>query len=186
MLERTLILVKPDGVQRGLVGEIIKRFEQKGLKIVAIKLVNPTEEQIGTHYAYDKEWLLSVGKKTKEVFAKKGITMDETELEIGERIRKWLIESLQDPIIAIVFEGYHSIEIGRKLAGSTQPREALPGTIRGDFSVDSYALGDLKKRTIKNIIHASDSKETAKREIAVWFSDNEIINYEKHDWKVIH
>jgi nucleoside-diphosphate kinase len=170
MEEQTLILIKPDGVDRGLIGEIVRRFEQKGLKVAAMKMINPTEEQVGTHYPYDEDWLLSVGTNTKKSFAEKGIDMEETEMQIGERIRRWNMNYLSSGmIVAMVLEGFHAVPIARKVAGSTQPLVADLGTIRGDFGVESYVVADAKKRPIKNLIHTAESVEIAKKEIAVWF-----------------
>ncbi len=187
MIEKTLILIKPDGVQRGLVGEIIKRFEQKGLKISGIKMVLPNQKQLGEHYAADDIWFESVGKKTREKFSEKGIDMKETNKEIGQRIRNWNMESLsKSPIVAIIFEGYHAVEIGRKIVGPTEPRSAPPGTIRGDFSVESFALADTKSRTTKNLVHASGSTTESEKEIQIWFNKDEIFDYKKEDWQILH
>jgi nucleoside-diphosphate kinase len=172
MEEKTLVLVKPDGVDRGLIGEVVKRFEQKGLRVVSMKMLAPTEEQVGTHYPYDESWLLSVGRNTKKSFAEKGIEMEETEMQIGERIRTWNMNYLSSgKIVAIVLEGYHAAQIARKVAGSTQPLVADLGTIRGDFGVESYGVADAKQRPIKNIIHTAESVEAAKKEMAVWFPE---------------
>lgn len=187
MIERTLILAKHDAVQRGIVGEILRRFEQKGFRIAGMKMALPTEEQLGKHYADDLNWKLSVGKKTRETFAKKGIEMKETDEEIGARIRGWNMQGLRgNPIAAIIFEGYHAVEAGRKIVGHTEPRQAQPGTIRGDYSYESFALADKEKRVVRNIVHASGSKEEAENEIKIWFKPEEIFDYPKKDWDVIH
>ncbi|MBD3361207.1 nucleoside-diphosphate kinase [Candidatus Woesearchaeota archaeon] len=186
-VEKTLILAKPDAVQRGLVGEIIKRFEKVGMKIAGIKMIHANEEQLGQHYKDDKDWKISVGNKTLKVAKEKGKTMNETAEQIGDRIRKWNMETLKFcPVIAMVFEGHHAVEYGRKIVGSTEPRQAAPGTIRGDYSIESYALADAKKRTTLNLVHASESKEEAEREIKIWFNNEEIYDYEKEMWKIIH
>lgn len=187
MIERTLILAKPDAVQRGLIGEIIKRFEDKGFKIVGTKMIMPTEEHVGKHYADDKQWKIETGTRTKETMKSKGIEMSETPEQIGDRIRNWNMNTLKgQPTIVIVFEGYHAIEMGRKIVGSTEPRGAQPGTIRGDYTVDSYMLADSKKRVIRNLVHASGSIKDAEREIAIWFKPSELISYEKQSWSVMH
>ena len=186
MIERTLIIAKPDAVQRSLVGEIIKRFEQKGFRIAGIKMAHPSSEQLGIHYADDPEWKKAVVKKTREGFAKKGIELKETDEEMAQRIRKWNIDALKEPIVAIVFEGYHVVEAGRKIVGHTEPKAAAIGTIRGDFSVDSYPKADSDKRTIRNLVHASGSVDEAEREIKIWFNNNELYNYKKLDWDIIH
>jgi len=187
MIERTLILAKHDAVQRGLVGEIIRRFELKGFRIAGMKMIMPTEEQLGLHYADDPDWKLSVGKKTRETFAKKGIEMKETDEEIGARIRGWNMAGLRGtPIVAIIFEGYHAVEAGRKIVGHTEPRQAVPGTIRGDYSIESFALADKQKRVVRNLVHASGSTKEAENEIKVWFKPEEIFDYSKKDWDVLH
>ncbi|RMF55159.1 nucleoside-diphosphate kinase [Candidatus Woesearchaeota archaeon] len=181
MIERTLVLIKPDGVQRGLVGEIISRFERCGLKIVGMKMVFADEKLAGDHYAADEAWMISVGKKQKESYAKKGIEVKETELELGSKVRDYLIKYISmSPIIALVIEGHNAIAHVRKIVGPTSPHDAQPGTIRGDFSFDSYQLADSSKRPIQNLIHASENRKEAEREINVWFTDKEI-----HDWKRI-
>ena len=178
-MERTLVLIKPDGVKRGLIGEIIKRFEQRGLKIVAIKMVKPQEETAGRHYIDDMDWLKSVGEKSKKSFEQRGIKVKETPEEIGRRIRNLLMGYLSSsPVVAMVIAGPGAVSGVRKIVGPTEPKSAPPGTIRGDFSVDSYELGDEMHRPVKNLIHASDSKETAEKEIDIWFSENEIFDFE--------
>ncbi len=186
-VEKTLILAKPDAVQRGLIGEIIRRFEQVGFKIAGVKMIQANEEQLGIHYKDDPEWKQSVGKKTIAAAKSKGIEMTETEEEIGARIRKWNMEGLKlCPIIAIIFEGHHAVEFGRKIVGNTEPRQALPGTIRGDFSIESYQIADTKRRVIRNLIHASESAQEAEREIKIWFNNDEIFDYNKEIQKIIH
>jgi len=170
MIEDTLVLIKPDGVKRGLVGEIIGRFEKAGLKIVGLKLVKPAQNILEKHYPLLPEWVEGLGRKTRESFAKKGIKLKETDLQIATRVQRFLKKSLASGlIVAIVLRGPHAVEIVRKLIGSTEPRQAMPGTIRGDFSIDAYDVADAEKRSVENIIHASSSVEDARREIDVWF-----------------
>ncbi|HIH11237.1 TPA: nucleoside-diphosphate kinase [Candidatus Woesearchaeota archaeon] len=186
-VERTLILAKQDAIHRGLVGEILKRFEQKGMKIVGIKMVIPTREMVSHHYADDDAMWTFTGEKTIETWKKKGREVSETALQIGKRIREWNINALVGkPVIAITFEGYHAVEVGRKIVGHTEPRQALPGTIRGDFSVESYDLGDDQKRPMVNLVHASGTVMEAEREIIVWFEQDEIHDYSKRDFKLFH
>lgn len=161
MIERTLVLLKPDAVERGLIGEIIHRFERVGLKIVGLKLVQPNKETALLHYTED-------------------ITVRR-----GQKVRDMLVEFLATgTIVAMVLEGVAAVENVRRLVGSTQPKEAAPGTIRGDYSHVSYAYADAKNMVIKNLIHASANVEEAKTEVAVWFKENELLNYsvvhEKH------
>lgn len=186
MIERTLILAKPDAVQRGLVGEILKRFEQRGFRIVALKLINPTEKHLSMHYADDPVWKKSVGQRTRASMLAKGIEMKETDEEIGARVRRWNMECLKAPIVAIVFEGEAAVEAGRKIVGATEPKSAAPGTLRGDYSNDSYGMADKQQRVIRNLVHASGSVDEASNEIKVWFTDSELYDYQKHDTKIIY
>ncbi|MGC8710508.1 MAG: nucleoside-diphosphate kinase [Candidatus Micrarchaeia archaeon] len=177
-MERTLVLIKPDGVYRNLIGEVIRKFEQAGLKVVALKMLKPSKDLVGKHYYEDKEWLESMGNKSIASAEKEGKKLAETPLEIGMRVRNTLITYLAEkPVVAMIIEGNEAIFIVRKLIGSTEPRTADPGSIRGMFSSDSYQLGDLEGRSVRNIVHASGDKKDAEREIPIWFSKEEIIDY---------
>jgi len=163
MIEKTLVLIKPDGVQRGLTGKIVSRFEDAGMKISAMKMV----------------WV-------DKNFAKKHYTEDIAKRH-GAHIRQYNIDFLSEgPVIALVLEGVHAIENVRKIVGPTEPREAPPGTLRGDFCHVSYAYADKRKTVVRNIIHASSSKEDAEHEVKLWFSAKEIHDYKKKDWDVMH
>jgi nucleoside-diphosphate kinase len=179
--------VKPDGVERALIGRIISRFEDAGLKVVAIKMLKPSRELVGRHYVDDKAWLESVGNKTKSSYEAKGIVVKETALEIGQRVRGFLMDYLAgNPVVAMVIEGNEAISVVAKIVGSTAPAKADPSTIRGTYSSDSYALADGNKRSVKNLIHASDSPESAAREIGIWFKSDEIISYKRADEAAIY
>jgi len=184
--ERTLIILKPDAVQRGITGKILNRFEERGLRIAAIKMAMPTEEQLGLHYADDADWKKSVGKKTRENMLAKGISMAETDEQIGARIRSYNMGGLRQPVITAVLEGYHVIEVVRQMIGGTEPRTAAPGTIRGDFSCDSYPKADIDKRVVRNLVHASGSQKEAEREITLWFKKDELHDYPRRDWAIMH
>ncbi|MFH1752366.1 MAG: nucleoside-diphosphate kinase [archaeon] len=187
MMEKTVILVKHDGVQRGLIGEIIKRFEQRSLKIIAMKLIHPTEELASNHYVMTPAWIEKLGENTRKAAKQKGVELKESNKEIAGKVHKWLKDYLiEGPIVAIAFEGYHAIEIGRKISGPAEPRGAPIGTIRGDFAVESYDLADNKQRPLRNLIHASGNKEEAENELKVWFKEEEFVSYEKKDWQVLH
>lgn len=187
LIERTFIAVKHDGVQRGLVGEIIRRFEQRGLKLVGIKMVLPTEDIAGKHYVLTPSFIEKLGENTRKAAATKGIELTETNEEIASRVRKWNIQYLMEgPVIAMVWEGFHAIEIGRKIVGHAEARQAPIGTIRGDFSVESYAMADKIGRPLRNLVHASGNDEEARHEIALWFVDGEVCSWDKERWKVIH
>lgn len=181
-LERTLVLVKPDGVQRALVGEIISRFERPGFKIIAMKMVWADPSLAGKHYADDQAWLKSVGDKTIAGYAKKGISVNDDALTIGNRVRQQLMDFIaMSPVVALVLEGHGVIDKVRKIVGETNPAAAMPGTIRGDYSLDSYGLADDCGRPIQNLIHASDAPATAEKEIALWFNAEELHPYQRVD-----
>jgi len=186
-VEQTLILAKQDAIHRGLVGEIIKRFEQKGMRIVGVKMATPNQKMIEDHYTKDKAMQTETGIRTIQTWEEKGKKVTESPLDVGNRIREWNIKALVGkPVIAVVFEGYHAVDVGRKIVGHTEPRQALPGTIRGDFSAESYDLADFHERTMINIVHASGKLHEAKREIKVWFTEKELHEYEKKDFKMVH
>jgi len=186
-LERTLILAKQDAIHRGLVGEIIKRFEQKGMRLAAMKLVIATKDILEKHYTKDEKMQAETGERTIETWKKQGKKVTESALEIGNRIREWNMSALKEkPVVAMVFEGLHAVEIGRKIVGHTEPRQALPGTIRGDFSAESYEIADDKKRVLINLVHAAGKPHEAEREIKAWFKNSEIADYKKKDFDVLH
>lgn len=182
VVERTLVLIKPDGVARNLIGEIINRFEKIGLKIIGMKMVWADEALAKKHYVLDETWARNVFEKTKKTRETEGSPFPyKDHMEYGGMIQKWNSDFLQEgPVVAIVMEGPHVIEIVRKMVGSTEPRQATPGTIRGDYAMtESYTLANTKGRVLRNLIHASDSVETAEREIFTWFSKQEIHSYKK-------
>lgn len=185
--ERTLVLVKPDGVIRGLVGEVVSRFEKRGLKIIALKMVWPTSEHIDKHYPSHNEWLSSVGSRTSEFFKNKNMDVKEhfgteNHAEIGKQVKSWLTDYLTSgPVVAMVVKGMHAITTVRKLVGHTYPIEAAPGTIRGDFSVDTPSAANVEKRVVKNIVHASGDDAEAAHEIEHWFSPEEVHDYKRAD-----
>lgn len=177
--ERTLVIVKPDGVQRGLVGEIIKRYERSGLKLVAAKMVIAEAEHVKRHYTLDPEWVVKTGLKTIKGYTDKGLTPPHTDpLKITEIILKNLIKYITSgPVLVMVWQGAHAVEIVRKLTGGTEPLTSDVGTIRGDFVLDSYRMSDADTRSVRNLVHASGSVKEADDEIAHWFKKNELIDY---------
>lgn len=187
MLEKTVIIVKHDGVQRSLVGEIIKRFESKGLKLSALKMVHADKKMAERQYNVTPEAIEKTGGNTIKAYNKKGIEFKETKEQITKRVFGWLRDYLTEgPVVAMVWEGYHAIDIGRKIVGHAEPKQAELGTIRGDFALESYELADEKKRPLRNIVHASGNKQEAENELKIWFKDSEIYDWERHDWKIIH
>lgn len=185
--ERTLVLVKPDGVQRGLVGEILARFERAGLKLVALKMVRAPRELLEHHYPADETFLRTIGGKTKEAFEAYGLDVRErmgTEdpVEVGRRVREWLVDFMASgPVVAAVVEGVHAVSAVRKLVGQTLPVFADPGTIRGDWSTDSPTLANLEQRPVRNLVHASGTLEEAEYEVRLWFREDEIHAYRRAD-----
>ena len=182
VMEKTLVLLKPDTVQRGIMGKILTRFEDAGLKVIAMKMIQANAELAEKHYALDEEWAKNVFNKTKASYEKDGKELEyKDHMEMGKTIQGWNMDFLQEaPVIALVLEGPHAVELIRKMLGATEPRSAAPGTIRGDFAtVESYALADQKKRVARNLVHASDSPENAQREIQTWFSTSELHSYNK-------
>jgi nucleoside-diphosphate kinase len=177
--EKTLVIIKPDGIQRSLIGEVIKRLERVGLKLVAIDMNVPSEEKIREHYLHDPEWTRKVGQKSIDAYAAKGIPSPSNDpVEAGEKVLNNLIKYMASgPVVAMVWQGAHAVSIVRKIVGGTEPLSSDIGTIRGDFVLDSYQMSDIDSRAVRNLIHASSSIEEAKQEISHWFSPEKIINY---------
>ena len=176
--ERTLVLLKPDVLQRQLVGEILSRFERKGIKMTAIKMLNATKEQVGEHYINEEGYLIETGEKAKKGAIARGEDVsNRNSLEQGKKIRQRNINYLTcGPIVAIVFEGFGVISQVRKILGSASPADGDIGTIRDDYSLDTYALADFLDRSTMTMLHASDSVENAERELKIWFKESEICN----------
>lgn len=186
--ERTLVVVKPDGVQRSLVGEIIKRYERMGLKIIGMKMMVPKKEHIEKHYTLDPNWRRVTGEKTIKGYKDKGLTPpSEDPLEITavilENLKKYMTSG---PVIAMVLQGAHAVKIVRKITGGTEPLTSDVGTIRGDFVLDSYQMSDSDKRAVRNLIHASGSVEEAEMEIKHWFEEKELLNYRLVQEQIIY
>lgn len=179
-LEKTLVLVKPDGVQRGLIGKIISRFEDAGLKVCALKMVHASYEDVDKHYALTEEWMQGVYEKAKAKYEAAGESFPYADhIAYGTEIKNGLVTFLKSaPIVAMVLEGEKAVSAVRKMVGATEPASAAPGTIRGDFSHDTYALSNSQNRPLRNLIHASGTAEEAQNEIAVWFTDVELYKYE--------
>lgn len=185
-IERTVVLVKPDGVKRGIVGEVMSRFEKVGLKISALKMVWVKEDLVKQHYPDDRiEFLRGMGEKTLKTYAEFGKDPQEElgtkdALQIGRLVNSWNIEFLSSgPIVAVLLEGHNAIANVRQMAGNTLPSFAAPGTIRGDYSLDSPVFANQRKRAVRNIIHASGSVEEARYEEELWFHRNEIHSYKR-------
>jgi len=181
--EYTVVLVKPDGVRRGVIGDVISRFERVGLKLSAAKLIWVDETTVGKHYVDDDEYHKTVGEKTLENYKKYGLDVKENlgtkdPIEIGKMIRKWNMEFLSSgPVFAMLWVGPGAVSLVRKMVGHTFPSEALPGTIRGDYSLESAQIANMLKRPARNIVHASGAPNEAEFERKLWFKEKEIYNY---------
>jgi len=185
--EQTLILIKPDGIQRALTGAILQRFERAGLKIVGLKMLRAEPGVLERHYPDDDAWIRTVGTKTREAFESYGLSVKammgtDDPLVIGREVRGWLIDFMQTaPLIAAVLEGVHAVSVTRKIVGSTLPVFAQPGTIRGDFSADAPTVANAGRRPVRNLIHASGTVEEATHEISLWFGRDELHAYRRGD-----
>ena len=185
--ERTLVIVKPDGVQRGLVGEILARFEKKGLKIIGMRMVWPDALLAQKHYDMPESDKIAMGERTLATYREKGVELDKTPIEIAEGVQKRLVKYLSTgPVVAMVIEGAHAIAHVRKIRGATNPLSADVGTITADYTIDSYFLSDPDERAIRNLVHASGSVDEANREIALWFGKDEIHDYDLAIEKILY
>jgi len=176
--EKTFVILKPDAVQRGLMGEIIKRFESVGLKMVALKMIVATERQCWDHYNKDEAWFLKKGANIIKNREDLGMPVEKEALEYGKDIIRALVKFMTSgPIVPIIFEGNQAVGIVKKIVGGTEPLTSDVGTIRGDYTVDSYELSSYDDRAVRNLIHCSDQTAEAEREIKIWFNESEILNY---------
>lgn len=181
--ELTFLMIKPDGVRRGCIGDIIHRIERTGLKVVALKMVNASREKVDGFYPSDAEWITRVGKKTLATYEKFGYdavaelgTTDPK--KIGGLVREWLMDFMTSgPVVPMAVRGVHAVTKIRKLAGATMPTDADFGTIRGDYSFDSAASANRDKRAVFNVVHATETIEEAQHELSYWFAPNEICDF---------
>jgi len=175
--EKTYVMLKPDGVRRGLVGEVIGRFEKAGLTIEKLAVFHADAERINQHYPSHDAWYTSVGEKTKEAYERDGMDIvgtfgSDDPIAIGKVVKSWLADYMTSgPVVGMILSGNRAISLVRKLVGHTFPSEAAPGTIRGDFSTDSPDLANQEARSIYNIIHASGDPDEAANEMTLWFGE---------------
>lgn len=185
--ERTFVIVKPDGVQRSLIGEVISRIERTGLKFVGMKFFVPTEEQCWTHYNKDDKWFEEKGGRILKERQDRGMAVEKSASEYGKDIVRQLVSFMTSgPVLAMVIEGNQAVGIVKKLVGSTEPLTSDVGTIRGDFTVDSYDLAGLDGRAVRNLVHCSDKPEEAVREIGIWFKSEELISYKLVQERILY
>lgn len=184
-MEQTLVILKPDTVQRAIIGEIITRFERAGLKVIGMKMMIPEMELLERHYP--DTLVPVVGEKTKQDWNTYGVEHSETIEEIGQMIVAATREFMRSaPVVAMVLEGGHAVEIVRKMVGTTGPKDSPAGTIRGDYAHLSLGRASLQKKGAANIIHASGSVNEAKQEIGLWFDKNELFEYKTVHEQLTH
>lgn len=172
------MIIKPDGVQRSLIGEIIGRFERTGLKLVGLKLAVPDSERIWKHYDKNDEWFLKKGTNIAKERAAGGLSVDKEPIEYGKDIIRALDRYMTSgPVVMMAWEGNQAVAVVTKITGSTEPATSDVGTIRGDLTMDSYGIAAIDDRAVRNLIHCSDTPENAEKEIALWFSPQELMNY---------
>lgn len=176
--ERSLVLLKPDTVQRSLVGEVIKRFENTGLKISAMKMIVPTEAQLLTHYNKDDAWYQRKGEGIVAELTSQGKEITKEPMEYGKDIIRTIVRYMTAaPVVAMIMEGNKAVSVVTKIVGTTEPSTSDVGTIRGDYTLDSYSHATFENRAVRNLVHQSESPEEAEREIVIWFKEEEIMNY---------
>jgi len=176
--ERTFVIIKPDGVQRSLVGDIIKRFEKVGLKIVGMRFGMADEKKLWEHYNKDDVWFTSKGENIVKDRQNAGLPIEKEAIEYGKDIIGALVRFMTaGPVLMMVLEGNQAVAVVKKLVGGTEPATSDVGTIRGDYTLDSYAICSLDDRAVRNLIHCSDAVDEAQREIGLWFGEGGLINY---------
>lgn len=185
--QKALLIIKPDGVQRGLCGAILKRFERVGLTIIGFKFMKADAQTVKNHYPENDIWFGKVGQRTLTNYAKKGLDVKKVfgtddAVAIGKTVKQWLITYFQEsPVLVAAVTGYETIEIVRKISGNTIPVLAAAGTVRGDFSHDTIDLANEQNRPLRNLIHASDAVEDGEKEVALWFKPEELFDYKRAD-----
>lgn len=176
--ERTFVIIKPDGVQRSLIGEITKRYERTGLKLVGLKFGVPDEKKLWEHYNKDDAWFLKKGTKIAEDKKAAGLPVEKEPIEYGKDIIRQLVKFMTSgPVVMMVWEGNQAAVVARKVTGDTEPATSDVGTIRGDLTLDSYGISAVDDRAVRNLIHCSENVGDANREIAIWFTEGELLNY---------
>ena len=185
--ERTFMIIKPDGVQRSLVGEIIKRIERTGLKIVAMKFTVLDEERLWKHYDKKDEWFTSKGEKIVANRKANNMPVDKEAIEYGKDIIRQLISFMQaGPVLMMSVEGNSAVNVVKKLVGGTEPTTSDVGTIRGDFTIDSYEIAGVDERAVRNLVHCSDEVTEAQREIDLWFDSKDLVSYRQIQEEILY
>lgn len=176
--QRTFVIIKPDGVQRSLIGEIISRFERVGLKLVYMKFGTVEGSKVWEHYGKDDAWFIKKGEGIVRDRKAAGLPIEKEAIDYGKAIIGTMERYLTAcPVVSMVWEGNEAVAVVKKLVGGTEPTTSDVGTIRGDFTLDSYAVAAVDDREMRNLIHCSDVPEEAEREIKLWVPESEIMNY---------
>lgn len=185
--ERTFVIIKPDGIQRSLVGEIVARFERAGLKIVGLKMAVLPEEKLWKHYDKNDEWFLKKGTKIAEDRTAAGMPVEKEPIEYGKDIIRALVKYMTaGPVVMLAIEGNQAVAVVKKLVGETEPATSDVGTIRGDLTTDSYAITAVDDRAVRNLIHCSDEVENANKELEMWFPKEDLIAYTHVQEKILY
>lgn len=176
--ERTFVMIKPDGVQRSLVGDIISRFERVGLKTVYLKFQMLDGSKLWEHYGKDDKWFTSKGEGIVKDLEEKGLPIEKEAIEYGKDIIGSLVTFMTaGPVVMMVLEGNQAVAVVKKLVGGTEPATSDVGTIRGDYTLDSYSICAVDDRAVRNLIHCSDAVDEAEREINLWLDQSELLDY---------
>ena len=185
--ERTFIILKPDTVQRSLVGEAIKRIERTGLKCTAMKMFVPNEERLIQHYHKTDEWFLKKGTNVVNDLMAQGLPITKEPIEYGRDIIRTIVKYMTaGPVVAMVWEGNQAVQVVMKVVGTTEPATSDVGTIRGDYTIDSYGHASFENRAVRNLVHCSDAPAEAEREIAIWFKEDEIMKYTTAQERILY
>jgi nucleoside-diphosphate kinase len=185
--ERTFVIIKPDAVQRNLIGDIISRIERTGLKIIALKMLVAKEDTLWKHYNKDDAWFLEKGNIAIESRKSQALPVEKEAIEYGKDILRSNIEFMTSgPVIAFIIQGNQAVGIVKKIVGGTEPLTSDVGTIRGDYTIDTYSLANSSSRAVRNLIHCSDKVSEAEREISLWFSEADIIKYNLANERILY
>lgn len=185
--QRTLVILKPDAVQRALVGEILKRIENTGLKFTAFKFLIASEAQLLKHYNKDEKWCREKGERVMADRKLHNLPVEKDAMAYGKEIVDLIVKFMTaGPVLVFVVEGNESVAVVKKIVGATEPKTSDVGTIRGDYTVDSYDHSSVQNRAVRNLVHCSESPEEAEREIAVWFTPEEIMDYKTIQERILY
>lgn len=185
--ERTFVILKPDTVQRSLIGEVIKRFEATGLKCTAMKMFVPQEAELLQHYNKSEEWFQKKGTNIVKDLMEQGLPITKEPVEYGKDIIRTIVSYMTAaPVVAMVLEGNQAVAVVTKIVGTTEPSSSDVGTLRGDYTIDSYGHASFENRAVRNLVHCSDAVEEAEREIAIWFKESEIMKYNTAQERIMY